>query len=193
MAPSTQSRLISQQHQDMLRTMVGESYKYLGGKQLDPFRNGEIVSIAATGCFLDLVCDLETRDFEGFVDEYPQIYVHETSPLIIKEMQSAGDFYVQGAGQHVRGISIVRETVVAFDSGVETWSEVSDVGILIHLDALTISIVLTARYEVFFDVDFHENFALSMLEDTAMLASEDLFRTYEVSREIIPLESKVKD
>ena len=181
-------RLLSASSIQKLKELIGGTYKYLGGSSLSVFRTG-FVSIVTEASAVTVCADLELRDFEGFEDEYPQVFVLEADPEEIRKMESGGSMYVQGQGQVIKAVSLIRETLVASDRGVEVWSETSDIGVLIHLERLTISIGLLTNFEVLFFVDFHANFDISQLEATAMVDSDNLFRTLDVSREIIPLES----
>ena len=171
----------------LLASLVGEKFLFIAGKDLGSELVSDEIVINTQDKVLKLQGALVEDDFAGFVDDYGKLKVALATQEEKLFFSEGSDTFMHRYAAEINEVFLVRETLTK-KSGTNTlWKYVSDVGIVFALDKGFLCCTLLSHGNELFVVEHKNQFHLEELERTTSSFTDDLFATYETTREVLDL------
>lgn len=163
---------------EVLRALVGSTFKYVGGLWLPDFLVSSSVTLVTTAGPVTLRGDLIESSFEGFEDEYSYLALEPTSMADVDKIQASGNTYLRQHEEQIKSISVIREDITEQKSSVSTWTYSKDIAIVFELESVCLIFELISHGSETLRVKIVKRFKLSEIDLPVEHWDEDLLTSY---------------
>lgn len=174
-----------------LQALLGQSFSFLGGPALSKILSGDRIVFVCDKSAISFNCNFIDADLEGFPDEYNIVRPEEPRLVDIEKAKQRGYFYTQLAGEQVKEISIVEETVTRYRGSEQLWSFVSDVAFIFEMAGGFVAISKLSHHMEMLKVTYGNSLDSLVIPETSNRFEEDIFLSLEVNRRTISLSEAI--
>jgi len=170
-----------------LSALVGAEWRFFAGPNVSDWLTDVSIAVVTDGPALTISGEVVDLDFEGEDDTYSSFKIDDgASELGLAER--AGHVYHFLAGQEVREVVVVRETVTERRNNQQTWSYVANIGIVFVLSAGAIAISKVSHHSELLAVTRADSLDAVVIDDLTSGWEDQLGLDYTFERERIPIE-----
>jgi hypothetical protein len=128
-----------------LADLRGQRWRYLGGPQVSNWMTDVSLFVATEESALTISGEVDELDFEGEQDSYSRLRVDQGAADLTAATESGHRYYFH-AGEEVRDVLIVEETVRQITGGEPTWTYTNDIAIVFALQTGAIAIAKVSHH-----------------------------------------------
>jgi hypothetical protein len=128
-----------------LASLLGQRWRYFGGAQVTDWMTEVSLLVATEGPTLTVSGEVDDLDFEGEDDSYSHLRVDPGAPDL-PAASKAGNLFHFNAGQEVKDVVIVRETVTQQIDTQPTWTYITDIAIIFQLETAVIAFAKVSQH-----------------------------------------------
>jgi hypothetical protein len=173
------SKKLSQQEVSILKTLVGQEFKYIGGPNVPDFLVSDQFVIGGSVLSLVVHGDVEEQPLMGEFEECSHFVVGTASETIVEATLKSGNMFLLNRRGLIQNVSVVSETLTRNSDGVADWTYESDISLVLHIDSGAIVLRLISLSMEAIGVEFHEDFSLEDIETPSSHFEGNLFESYD--------------
>lgn len=137
-----------------LQGLEGQTLEYLCEPQGWTGNFAVDLQVVTTLEIVDICLDVELLSFQGYEDEYSIFVSSDADPKKSMRGLKNGHAKFQLAGEQIRKIWVIEETVRHLENGKETWDYICDVAIVLELETGLIVVSKATHYSELLQVTY---------------------------------------
>ncbi|MEI2718305.1 MAG: hypothetical protein V9E98_15170 [Candidatus Nanopelagicales bacterium] len=169
-----------------LADLRGQRWRYLGGPHVSNWMTDVSLIVATEESELTISGEVDELDFEGEQDSYSRLRVDQGAADLAATTESGHRYYFH-AGEEVRDVLIVQETVRQVSYGQPTWTYTNDIAIVFALRTGAIALAQVSHHSELLGVVQAADVQALKIEEPSHIWTDKLGVEHHFTRDTIPI------
>lgn len=169
-----------------LADLRGQRWGYLGGPHVSNWMTDVSMFVSTEESALTISGEVDELDFEGEQDSYSRLRVDQGAVDLAAATESGHRYYFH-AGEEVRDVLIVEETVRQITYGQPTWTYTNDIAIVFALQTGAIALAKVSHHSELLCVVQAVDVQALKIEEPSHIWTDKLGVEHYFTRDITPI------
>lgn len=183
---NTINQVLDKESWALLSGLRGQRWRCFGGAQVTDWLTDVAIFVATEESAVTISGEVDDLDFEGHLDSYSRFRVDAGAPDFDAATRSGGVF-LHFAGQEIREVLVVRESVTRREDGHPRWIYVNDIAVVFVLDAGAVALAKVSHHSELLKAMWADGVALLDVKQPTTVWTDRIGVEHEITREIVPL------